>query len=123
MTNCRIVETLMTSMVLSADDKQHIRYRRPFITEGVAKSRYEEIKNAISLLYGEEAACLFAYQVETYSNRMFLRTNVSVERAIRDCIPEAYKEIQAENAAAKAAEATKNKADADQESTEMRLVA
>jgi hypothetical protein len=113
----------MTSMVLSADDKQHIRYRRPFIAEGVAKSRYEEIKNAISLLYGEEAACLFAYQVETYSNRMFLRTNVSVDQAIRNCIPEAYREIQAENAAAKAAEALKNQAAADQESTEMRLVA
>lgn len=102
MTNCRIVEMLLTSMFLLPSSKEDIKLKRVMLHDGVSPERYNDIKNAIGLLYGEEAAVKFAYQVESYSRgfvtKMFLRQGVTPLKLMRQAIPEAYKEIQAENA-------------------------
>lgn len=102
MTNCRIIEILLTSMYLTPDCREDLKLKRVMIHHGVAPERYDAIKNAISLLYGEECARKFAYQVESYSRgfvtKMFLRQGVTPLKLMKQAIPEAYNELQAENA-------------------------
>lgn len=104
MTNCKIVEVLLSAMALTPDAREDMKSKRVMVHYGVSPERYAQIKEAISLLYGEESASKFAYQVESYSRgfvtKMFLRQGTNPLKVMRLAIPEAYKELQNENAIA-----------------------